>query len=188
MSKSIYDLKRQIIEKLPFADDRVVVNQFSELNLNKRYVAWLNDPEVVEFSEQRFALHSLRSCREYLQSFENSPNLFLALSTASEPALHFGNMTINLDINNGVGELGILIGERSMWGQGYGFSAWNLVCRALLDCGLRKISAGTVEPNIAMLKIMERTGMVADGRRRGHRLFDNEPVDVIHNALFLDSH
>jgi RimJ/RimL family protein N-acetyltransferase len=59
------------------------------------------------------------------------------------------------------------------------------VCRYLMyDIGIRKITAGTLAVNKGMLRIMEKSGMVADVRWIRHCLVDGKEVDVIFAALF----
>jgi len=171
----------------PLRTGRLTIEPFSEVHLTSRYLAWLNDAEVVQFSEQRHKQHTLTSCREYMLSFADSSDAFLALVTRSEEARHIGNMTIAIDEQNSVADLSILIGDSSMWGQGYATEAWTAVCHALLANGVRKISAGTLASNTGMLKVMQRAGMVLDGHRRAHRLVNEQPVDVIYGALFANA-
>ena len=164
---------------------RLRIIRFSEKYLTPRYVGWLNDPSVVCCSEQRHRGHTLESCRQYWQSFTNTPHYFWAI-TAIDPIIgHIGNMNAHIDKMNSVADIGILIGERAVWGKGYGLEAWVAVCNYLLrDVGVRKVTAGTMAVNKGMLRIMECTGMVADGRRIRQYLVDGAEVDVIHMALF----
>jgi RimJ/RimL family protein N-acetyltransferase len=166
---------------LPIRSDRLTVVPVTEEHLTPRYVGWLNDPEVVRYSEQRFKTHTIESCRDYLESFAGTGNLFLALIADSEG--HIGNMTAYVD-RYGVIDVGILIGERGVWGQGYGSEAWLSVCSALIEGGARKITAGTLSVNHGMLAIMDRSGMVPDGRRVRQCLIDGREVDVVYAALF----
>jgi RimJ/RimL family protein N-acetyltransferase len=55
------------------------------------------------------------------------------------------------------------------------------------EAGIRKVTAGTLAVNTAMLGVMRRAGMVEDGRRRHHCLFEGRAVDVVYAALFRDS-
>ena len=169
---------------LPIHTERLEIVQVAEEHLTPRYVGWLNDPEVVRYSEQRFTTHTLESCRAYLATFAGTDNLFLAL-IASGSLGHIGNMTAYVD-RHGVVDVGILIGERAVWGHGYGSEAWQSVCRALLEGGARKVTAGTLSVNKGMLAVMARSGMVSDGRRVRQSLVDGTPVDVVHAALFAD--
>jgi len=155
--------------------------------LTKRYVSWLNDAEVVRFSEQRHRRHSLDSCRDYWRSFEGTPNLFWAV-LAREPQFgHIGNLSVYVDPPNLVADVTILIGEKKVWNRGFGSEAWAAVCDYLLgEGGMRKVTAGTLAENTGMIGVMRRTGMVDDGRRIRQCLLDGCEVDVVHYALFRD--
>jgi RimJ/RimL family protein N-acetyltransferase len=164
---------------------RLRIVPFSEKYLTPRYVDWLNDPMVVRYSEQRHKKHTLESCRQYWQSFIDSPHIFWAMTAIEPPLGHIGNMNAYIDTANSVADVGILIGERTVWGKGYGLEAWVAVCNYLLrDVGMRKVTAGTITANKGMMRIMEKAGMVADGRRIRQCLVDGAEVDVIHAALF----
>lgn len=165
---------------------RIRLVPFSSDFLGERYVSWLNDPEVVRFSEQRFRVHTYESCREYMDSFEGTPNYFWGV-TIDDGARHIGNMNASVDEKNLTGDVGVLIGEKSCWGKGYGFEAYEAAVDFLLrKVCLRKITAGTMELNKGMLRIMEKLHMKPDGRRRRHVLYNGRPVDVVHMAVFRE--
>jgi RimJ/RimL family protein N-acetyltransferase len=158
---------------------------FEARHLTARYVSWLNDPDVVRFSEQRHRVHTLESCGAYLASFETSPHLFWAIVAPGRDVEHIGNINAYVDAPNQIADVGILIGEKNAWGQGYGLEAWREVCRFLLDeVNLRKVTAGTLSTNAGMLSIMRRADMHEDGRRTRHYVCEGAEVDVIHMALF----
>ena len=164
---------------------RLRILPFSEEFLTPRYVNWLNDPEVVRYSEQRHRFHTLESCREYLKSFLATPNYFWAVITRDDELGHIGNMNAYVDVNNSLADVSILIGERKAWRKGYGSEAWIAVCNYLLkEENIRKITAGTLSVNTAMLGVMRHAGMVEDGRRIRHRLFEGSEVDVVYASLF----
>lgn len=164
---------------------RLRIVPFSEAYLSSRYVSWLNDPEVVRYSEQRHRRHTLESCRQYWQSFKDSPNFFWAITAVDTKIGHIGNINAYIDENNSTASVGIMIGERRVWGKGYGLEAWMAVCHYLRqDIGIRKVTAGTVALNKGMLRIMEKSGMVADGRWIRQCVVDGEEVDIIFAALF----
>lgn len=155
--------------------------------MSDRYIGWLNDPEVVRFSEQRHRRHSRASAEAYLRSFEGTQHHFWAILQKGPELLHVGNINAYVDPPNGVADIGVLIGDKGVWGRGYGSEAWMAVCRFLLDeRGLRKVTGGTLSSNIGMLAIMRRAGMSPDGVRLRHVVVDGEPVDMVHMALFRD--
>ncbi|MFN8455086.1 MAG: GNAT family N-acetyltransferase [Anaerolineae bacterium] len=164
---------------------RLLIVPFTEEYLTLRYLSWLNDPEVVRYSEQRFHPHTLESCRAYWNSFNGTPNYFWAIMMRASQPEHIGNMNAYVDTVPQTADIGILIGERSKWGQGYGIEAWLAVCNYLLyQTKIQKITAGTLSVNKAMLKIMRKAGMVTDDQIPPQCvIFEGQEVEVIRSTL-----
>lgn len=147
---------------------RLSIVPFASEHLTAGYVAWLNDPVIVRYSEQRHVKHTVTSCCQYWESFQNSPNYFWAVIATSPPLGHIGTMTAYLNNNRTVADIGILIGERSAWGHGFGLEAWQAVCQWLFtSTPARKITAGTMTTNMAMRHLMEKAGMTLAAESRG---------------------
>lgn len=169
---------------------RLVLEPFSEKHLTAEYIRWLNDPLVIRYSEQRYRKHTLATCRKYLESFSSSDNCFWAILVreGGDGGIHIGNLNAYIDLKNKVADLGILIGAKEYWGKGYATEAWNNACRYFFsNCGLRKITAGCLSSNNSMIRLLERAGMVPDGRRIRQCLWKDHEVDILHYALFHDS-
>lgn len=162
----------------------VSLSPFGPGDLTDAYIGWLNDAEVTRFSNQRFVRHDRASCTAYLASFAGTPNLFLSVKRLTDMA-PVGTITVYRNIHHGTADVGIMIGERACWGGGYGQDAWSTVINWLLsDVGLRKVTAGTLADNIGMVRLMQRSGMVCEGIRRGQELLDGVPCDVVLYARF----
>lgn len=154
-------------------------------HLTDRYVSWLNDPNVVRYSEQRHHHHTTDSCRAFAQRFTNSPNHFWAIIAKTPTQIHIGNLVAYIDIPNRIAEMSILIGESLVRGQGLGTEAWNIGLQYLLtDAQMRKIYAGTMSENIAMLKVFSRSGMLIECRQPRHFLFEGREIDLIIASIF----
>jgi len=167
--------------------ERLYVYPFTESDITTDYISWLNDPKVVRFSNQRFRRHDEKSCLDYLKTFADNDNLFLAIHLAEGKRL-IGTMTAYVSSHHGTADMGLLIGERGLWGQGFGFEAWNLLLDyLLLDRKLRKITAGAVRCNASMTRIMERSGMRLEAVRSQQEIVDGEPQDVLHFARFCEN-
>ena len=164
---------------------RLRLEPFTDAHLTPRYVGWLNDPEVVRFSERRHRPHTADSSRAYLASFQNTLNYFWAI-VAIDPGLgHIGNITAHVDSENSLADIGILIGQREVWGKRFGSEAWCAVMAFLADVvGIRKITAGALSTNVGMLQIMRRAGMRDDGVRSRHYVVAGQEIDVVHMAKF----
>lgn len=164
---------------------RLSIVNFSERHITDRYLAWLNDQEVLRFSDQRHRRHDFPSCKEYLLSFRDSSNELLAIIAKDSELGYIGTMSVYVEELHGIADLGIMIGERKAWGLSYGAEAWSAVCDHLFtNTNIRKITAGTIETNIPMIKLMKKVGMVEDGRRKAQCLWEGKAVDVIHAALY----
>lgn len=167
---------------------RLSIVPFSERFLSPHYVGWLNDPEVVRYSTQRHRAHTLESCRGYWQSYAGTPHYFWAIVERERGLGHIGNMSAHIDPHDQVADLGILLGNKEAWRQGYAREAWLAVCGYLFEqAGIRKITAGTYASNAAMLALMRATGMAEDGRRVRQTLVEGREVDIVYAALFRDS-
>lgn len=143
-------------------------------------VQWLNDPDVVRYSEQRHHIHTLESQRTYYNLFTGS-NLFLSINIVNEM---IGTMTVYADDYNNIANVGILIGDKSRWGLGYGVDAWKVVCDYLIKSGVRKIEAGCAASNLPMMSICRRYSMIEEARQKDHFLIEGKPVDLIHWRKF----
>lgn len=167
---------------------RLRIVPFSERHLTAEYVSWLNDKEHMRYSEQRHRTHTIDTCRAYLESFRDTPHHFWAIETTAEPVLHIGNLNAYVDERNLVADVGILIGHPTARGRGYGLEAWSAALDYLLhERGMRKVTAGAMATNAAMLAIMRRSGMVEDGVRRRQLLREGAEIDVVHMARFAES-
>jgi len=166
---------------------RLVLKPFCEKYLTQEYVNWLNDLEVVRYSEQRHHKHTIESCRRYIKSFEGSPNYIWVILAVSDNLGHIGNINAYVDEKNRIADVGILIGKKEVWNRGYGSEAWSGVCNYLLNIlKLRKVTGGAISTNKVMLRLMQKAGMVKDGRRTRHYLWEGNEVDIIHMAIFRE--
>jgi len=166
---------------------RLFLSPFTEADVTNNYVRWLNDPEIVRFSNQRFRSHDRESCLAYLRTFLDSDNLFLAIRLVGDGCL-IGTLTAYVSPHHGTADMGLLVGERGLWGRGFGREAWNLLLYHLLQIRkLRKVTAGTLRCNIAMVKIMERSGMHIEAIRLQQEIVEGEPQDVLYFAKFREN-
>lgn len=171
----------QWTKTLPLLGKQVLVRPFADRDLSETYVSWLNDSEIVRYSNQRFLTQDINSVRAYFKSFTDSPNAFLTIENIRN-AQHVGTMTVYVQPYHQTVDVGILLGER---GNGYGTEAWCLVIDWLLDtCHVRKVTAGTLACNLSMVRLMEKAGMQHEATRAGQELVDGEPQDVIYFAKF----
>lgn len=170
----------------PLAGTRVLLRRFVEADITEEYLGWLNDPRVTRFSNQRFRAHDRDTSRAYLASFNDSPNMFLSIRRLLDDVA-IGTMTAYCIPVHGTVDVGIMIGEASARGGGWGSDAWSTLTTALLaNPSIRKLTAGCAAQNVAMVRLMERSGMTHEATRRHQEIIDGRPADLVYYARFAD--
>jgi ribosomal-protein-alanine N-acetyltransferase len=165
---------------------RVLLRPFTLADISAEYIAWLNDPLVVRYSNQRFLMHTEASCRRYFEGFANTPNLFLSIRMQTDD-LAVGTMTAYVSPHHGTADIGIMVGRSSVWRSGVGQDAWETLLNWLLASpGIRKVTAGAMRGNAAMVRIMERSGMMNEATRAEQELLDGVAQDILYFAKFRD--
>lgn len=168
----------------PLMDKELELSLFLKSDISPSYIQWLNSPEVVKYSNQRFKQHTRGSCLHYLQSFENADALFLKITDKTTHTM-LGTMTTYFNRVHKTADIGIMIGNSGYWGQGIGQRAWLLLLTTLLETvNVRKVTGGTLSCNRSMVRIMEKSGMKPDGVRIAQELIDGEPYDLLHFSAF----
>jgi RimJ/RimL family protein N-acetyltransferase len=170
---------------LPITGHLVRLKVFTEANITDTYLSWLNDPEVVKFSNQRFLQHTSRTSLDYLKSFDDTENLLMAVYL-KDTEKYIGTMSVYSSVAHETADIGIMIGDKAYWNSGVGGDAWSTALSFLLAVlKIRKVTGGTLECNTGMVKIMMKSGMKPDGVRIAHELIDHQPHNVLYFAKFL---
>lgn len=152
-----------------------------------RFVAWLNDPEVLH----GLTLYVPMSLAQEETWFENNlkrPAVEQPLVIEIQsPAgwLPVGNAGLHqIDWPNRAAEVGIFIGEKQFWNQGYGREA----LRLLLEYGfntvnLHRICLRVYADNPRAIRSYERVGFVHEGRLRQAHYRRGGYIDVLLMSL-----
>jgi len=137
---------------------RLKLENFLIQDINSEYIEWLNDPEHMKYSEQKFIVHDYISCLNYLDKFDFINSFFLKISFENKM---IGTITIFLDKKEEItiGNIGLLIGPK-FTGLGLGLEAWQGVKKyfgALNSPTI--ILAGTRKNNDSMNRLAVKSGM-----------------------------
>jgi RimJ/RimL family protein N-acetyltransferase len=83
---------------------------------------------------------------------------------------HIGNIKIGpINLNHQIAPIGILIGDKNEWGNGYASEAIQIVTQFGFDkLNLMKIYAGCYESNIGSKRAFEKSGYEVEGFFRSH--------------------
>jgi len=134
-----------------------------------RFVAWFGDPEV-----RRHLLIYLpfslaqeeRWFENLLERLERQRDLVLAIETPEK--VHIGNVGLHsIDWKNRSAELGIAIGEKAYWDQGYGTDAIRtLLGLAFREMNLHRVFLRVNADNARAVRCYEKAGFRREGTLR----------------------
>lgn len=148
-----------------------------------RFVAWLNDPEVRR-NLLLFQPLSLAQEEEWFKEILQRPveeqPLVIEIKTA-EGWQAAGNVGL-FSIRNAdrAAEIGIFIGEKTFWGQGYGTESMRLMLQyGFKELNLNRIYLRVYETNLRGISSYEKAGFKQEGRLRQDRFMDGKYIDVL---------
>ena len=138
-----------------------------------RFVTWLNDPEVIQFLLIHIPM-SLASEERWFENMQNRPPaeqvLVIEILVPGEPETWqpIGNTAfMGIDWVNRSAEIGIMIGEKSCWNQGYGRETMRVMLKHGFETlNLNRIFLRVFEQNVRGIKAYEHAGFVHEGRMR----------------------
>jgi RimJ/RimL family protein N-acetyltransferase len=152
-----------------------------------RFVAWLNDPEVragllvslplsTADEESWFEAMLKRPLEEHPLTIE---------VRQGDDWLPVGNCGFhNIDWRCRAAEVGIFIGEKSLWNQGYGTEVMRLLLKhGFHTLNLNRIALDVYETNPRAIHSYEKAGFVHEGRRRQAMFKDGRYVDILQMSV-----
>ena len=133
--------------------------KFTNSNITKKYLKWLNNKELMKHSRHRHHIHSKSTVKKYIKSMSN--NWFLAISIKKNKFFkHIGNISVYFDNNNKSASISILIGSVDFRNLGLGKVIWQEIMNRLSSLKeIKLIKAGTFYKNIPMIKIFKFSNM-----------------------------
>jgi len=150
------------------------------------YVKWLNDPDVrrglsiimplsMAEEEEWFANMLKRS------SYERPLAIEIKKKKKKDIWVFVGNCGLfEIDWQNRLAEIGIHIGEKSYWNQGFGTKVMRLMLKhGFENLNLHRIWLRVFENNQPALRAYEKTGFTLEGKFREAQFIEGKYVDVM---------
>jgi len=155
----------------------------------ERNTRWINDREVTRFLSVRYELSSaaeegwLRELASKPMSYERP---FFAIATKDD--VHIGNVNLFAVVpEDRKCELGIMIGEKAYWSQGYGTDALRTIVRfAFEEMNLNRVQLHVFAYNDRAFAAYRKAGFVEEGRRRQAHYADGAYHDAIVMSVLRD--
>jgi len=160
--------------------NRLLLRALEPGDLNSTYLSWLNDPEVNRYLETRFVPQGLEALQAHWQDHRDDPSSpWFAICLASE-GRHIGNIKLGpIQWLHRSAPLGLFIGDRGCWGQGYASEAISLVSDwAFRELDLQKLNAGVYAGNLSCRRAFEKCGFELEGTLRQEVVSAGQRLDV----------
>ena len=152
------------------------------------WAEWFNDLEVtIPLGDEAYTPTSLEAEQEAIREILEDNSHVFSIVDAETDELVGRCMLFRVDPVNGKAMLGIVIGERDYWDQGYGQEA----VRLLLDyafnlLNLNSVMLGTFAFNERAIRCYEKVGFKPIGRQREARIIAGEKYDLILMDILSD--
>jgi RimJ/RimL family protein N-acetyltransferase len=156
------------------------------------FVHWINDPEVRRFMAIRYPL-SMTEEEKWWEGFvERQDDYIFAIE--SEDGTYIGNIGLHdLERENRKALLGIIIGDKGYWGQGYGTDAILTMLRWAFDyLNLTRVYLTVYAYNERAIRCYQKCGFRHEGTMRqarftGGRTYDEWMMGILRDE-FLEEH
>ncbi|HSX14944.1 MAG TPA: GNAT family protein [Candidatus Saccharimonadales bacterium] len=163
--------------------DRVTLRPIREEEA-EIFVSFLCDPVVTRFMGSVMPI-TLEQELEWLKKESTNPNTVLWGIEFDERLV--GNIGMGINWDRGTGELGAMLGDRSVWGLKLMKEAGQLARDYLFThLPLRKIKGGYIDGNGASQRAQERAGFHETGRLRAEYFRDGAWRDHVFTELWRE--
>ena len=162
--------------KILAGGERIYIRKLLASDKSQKYLNWLNDPEVQQYSRRRGRTITMKDIEDFLGYAQFSHDLHCAiiLKTSHE---HIGNIAINsIDDINGSAEVSYMLGNRSYWHQHYEAEAIQLAAQVAFETlKLHRLWAELTGPNFEA--VMSELHWVKEGIAREAFKLNGEYLD-----------
>ncbi len=133
---------------------------------------------------------SIKSTKEWVEKErEKDPpeNFIFTIRTLADDRL-IGEIGLDgVKWSQGETFIGIGVGERDLWGKGFGTDAMQVILRfAFSELNLQRVSLDVFEYNPRAISSYEKVGFVHEGRMRGLLYRDGQRYDLIFMGILRD--
>ncbi|MDP2673138.1 MAG: GNAT family N-acetyltransferase [Nanoarchaeota archaeon] len=174
------------MKKIDIKTDRLHLRIFTIKDITPKYVAALNDEEVIKLTESRYRKWNMASVKKYVGEKANKANESLMIGIFLKGGEHIGNIRLHsFSVYNKRVEVGILIWDRNEWGKGYATEALNAVSNYIFNIlKLNKICAEYYSINKASAKMFKKLRFKTEGVFKNHFIINNKYIDAVRIAKF----
>lgn len=165
----------------PLTTEHLVLRSLGYHDADGSYLVWMNDRDVMRYTESRFSSHDVPSLRAFIAAMNDSKDSLLAGLFDAGSGEHVGNVKLGpIERHHAHAYIGIIIGDKSRWGQGLASEAIGVVADyAFNSLGLSRLAAGVYASNAGSLRAFTKAGFREVARLPRWYRCDGEQVDDV---------
>lgn len=154
-----------------------------ELNIrmvNKRYLDWMQDVELMRYTEQVKKIHTIKNIKKYVLKCKESKNDFLMGIFIEEKnkKIHVGNIKLgNINFKHKFAEISYFLGENKYSSRGIITSAISKIILLAKKKGIKKLLAGTYEMNVGSQQVLKKNNFKLEGVFKKKLIYKNKRCD-----------
>lgn len=150
----------------------------------EKCLRWINDPEVRQF----ISAFLPRNKKQEEEWFDRDDKDGVRLAIETKKGGFIGTISIGgIDYRHGIGEVGIIIGEKDYWNRSYGTNAaMILINYAFNVLNLRKVKWRALEFNKRSINCAKKCGHKLEGVLKKEIFANGKYVDMVCLAVFKE--
>lgn len=156
----------------------IVLKRLTSNKISKDYLNWLNDWEIVKYTEQRFRRTTIRDIKNYVNGINKSKNNFIYSINVIEKSKikHIGNIKIgSINFYHKRCDISYIIGNKDYWNKGIGSNAIaKVITIAKKKFKIKKIIAGVYSINKASIAVLKKNKFKKEAKLNSHIVFNKK--------------
>ncbi|HEY1041463.1 MAG TPA: GNAT family protein [Candidatus Paceibacterota bacterium] len=167
--------------------EKVMLRPFKKSDI-ELWDVWDRDTQVQEYMPEPQNVLTCEEQGEYFNECESRTDEVHAAIVNADTQTCIGTIAVT-DINehHGVGELGMVIGDKNVWNKGYGNEALGLFIEYIkTHTKVRRISAECEEDNIGMQKVLEKNQFMKECVKKESRVKKGRRINTVQYSILLE--
>jgi len=172
---------------------QIFLKQLTIKNYSKKYLNWMNDKKISEFTEQKLLKQNKKRIIEFICTKKKSKKDFLygifikGVEKFEDNLLHVGNIKLGpINFYHKNAFISYFVGDRNFWGMNIATIA---IEKALVIAKkkfkIKKILACTYKNNVGSMKVLKKNGFLIEAEFKKHLIYKNKRVNEIFYAKFI---
>jgi len=157
---------------------QIILRPLVVTDVTDEYVVWMNDYDIVKYTESRFVTHTKESIGEFIKTANNETTHTFAIRM-KDTGKHIGNIKLGgINTHHRYADVGLIIGRKEYHGRGIATECIRLVTEyAFKQLRLHMVLCGIYALNIGSIRAFQKAEWVIYATVPKIRFFEGEYID-----------